>query len=546
MLQQPHTVAPESTCDAIVIGAGPNGLVAANLLADQGWTVQVFEAAPTPGGAVRSAELTLPGYRHDVFSSFYPFAAASPTMQALRLEDHGLAWRRSRYVLGHPVPDGPPAMMSMDRHETAASLDRFAPGDGRAWSTLFESFDRAGGPLVEALFQPFPPVRSTAKLVTQLGVAGTRRFLRDALLPVRRMGDEYFAGVGGRVLLAGLALHADLAPEAAGSGLYGWILAALGERYGFPAPEGGAQALTDALVARLEARGGRVICGGRVDRIVVHEGVATGVEMGGSTFTARRAVLADVGAPVLYGGLVDPELLPARVRAAITRYEPGAATVKVDWALDGPIPWTDGELAGAGTVHLADSVNDVSTYAQQIACRQLPARPFLLIGQMTTTDPTRSPAGTETAWAYTHVPQVLEGDAGGELAPDWGAETRAGFVARMEAIIEAHAPGFGRRIRGRHVLAPPDFQAWNENLVGGDTMGGTAQIHQQLIFRPIPGYARAETPIRGLYLASASAHPGGGVHGGPGSNAARAALFHDTWSRRRTSWKRSLTPTATP
>lgn len=543
MLQQPRP--PESVCDAIVVGAGPNGLVAANLLADAGWSVQVFEAADTPGGAVRSAELTLPGYHHDVFSSFYPFVAASPVMQALRLEEYGLRWCRSPYVVGHPVRDRPSAMMSMDRAETAASLDQFASGDGAGWSRLFEAFDRAGGPLVDGLFQPFPPVRSAVRLAAHLGYRGTRRFLRDALLPVRRMGDEYFRGEGGRVLLTGLALHADLAPEAAGSGLYGWILAALGERHGFPTPEGGAQSLTNALVARLEARGGQVVCGAHVDAVVVREGMARGVEARGSMFTARHAVLADVGAPVLYGRLVDPDQLPARVVRAIQNFEQGSATVKVDWALDGPIPWADPQLAGAGTVHLADSVNDLSAYAQQIASRQLPSRPFLLLGQMSTIDPSRSPAGTETVWAYTHVPQVLEGDAGGQLAPAWGAETRAGFVARIEAIIEHHAPGFRARVRGRHVLAPPDFAAWNENLVGGDTMGGTTQIHQQLIFRPIPGYARAETPIKGLYLASASAHPGGGVHGGPGSNAARAALLHHRLHVAARAVTRRTTPSTT-
>ena len=347
------------------------------------------------------------------------------------------------------------------------------------------------------------------------------------------MANEYFAGEGGRVLLGGLALHADLGPETPGSGIYGWLLGALGEMHGFPVPEGGAQALSDALVRRLEAKGGSVTCGERVDQVLIRDHRAQGVVVAGSHTEVARAVIADVGASSLYGGLVPPDQLPARVLAAMARWEPGAATVKIDWALDGPIPWRDPQLNRCATVHLADSVDDLSVYAQQIATGRLPARPFLLLGQMTTVDPTRSPDGTETAWAYTHVPQILRGDGSGELGPAWDAATREGFVARMEAQIEAHAPGFGRGIRARHVLAPPDFEAWNANLIGGDTMGGTTQLHQQLIFRPIPGLARAETPIAGLYLASASAHPGGGVHGGPGSNAARAAIMHDGWARRR-------------
>lgn len=518
--------------DAIVIGSGPNGLVAANLLGDAGWRVVVLEAADRPGGGVRSEELTCPGFTHDVFSAFFPFAAGSPIMRGLELERFGLTWCRAPLVLAHPTRDGPAATLSTVRAETAASLERFAPGDGAAWSTMLEPWDRAGDALLDAVFTPFPPVRALARAAARLGARGSRAFAREALLPVRRMGVERFTGEGAQLLLAGMALHADLSPEAPGSGLYGWLLAALGETHGFPVPKGGAQRLTDALVRRLETRGGSVTCGAPVDRVLVRDGRAHGVEVRGEVHHARRAVLADVHVAALYGGLVARDDLPASVLAAVARFEPGTATVKLDWALDGPIPWRDPVLRRAGTVHLVDSVDDLSVYAQELATGRLPSRPFLLVGQMTTVDPTRSPPGTETAWAYTHVPQELRGDACGELAPRWDGAMRAGFVARMEAQLEAHAPGFGRRIRARHVLAPPDFRAWNPNLVGGDTMGGTAQLHQQLIFRPVPGFGRSETPIASLYLASASAHPGGGVHGGPGANAARAALRHDGWRRR--------------
>jgi phytoene dehydrogenase-like protein len=270
-----------------------------------------------------------------------------------------------------------------------------------------------------------------------------------------------------------------------------------------------------------------VQCGRRVDRVIVRDGRAVGVEVDGELIEARRAVLADVSAPALYTGLVAPEHLPASTRRAITRYEPGPATVKVDWALSSPIPWIDRTVADAGTVHLIDSVDDLASFHADLRAGLLPRHRFLLMGQMTTSDPTRSPAGTETAWAYTHVPQEIRGDAGGDLEPGWSDATTAAYLDRIEQDIERHAPGFRDRIIGRHVLAPPDFQRWNENLIGGDTTGGTNQLHQQLIFRPIPGWARAETPIKGLYLASASAHPGGGVHGAAGANAARAAVAHD-------------------
>lgn len=513
--------------DAVVIGAGPNGLVAANLLADAGWQVVVLEAQADPGGAVRTAELTLPGFHHDVFSAFYPFGAASPIIAGLGLGDYGLRWTRAPIVLGHPTLDGPSALLSMDRAETGASLDAFASGDGARWREVMSTWDRIGGPFLEVMLAPFPPVRSAARLAARLGPRGARSFARDALLPVRRLADERFEGVGAGLLLAGLALHTDLAPEATASGLFGWLLAGLAEQVGFPVPVGGAQRLVDALVARLAARGGEVICGARVDRVLVRDGAATGVAVGGQSVLARHAVVADVGAPALYAGLVGLDLLPARMRVELARFEPGAGTVKVDWALSGPIPWRDEQLSRAGTVHLTNSMNELSEYSFHLATQQLPAKPFLLIGQMTTTDPTRSPQGTETAWAYTHVPQQVREDAAGELEPGWTPASAEAFADRMEARIEAHAPGFRDRILARHLLTPPDFERLDANLVGGEIGGGTAQLHQQLIFRPVAGLARAETPIDRLYLASASAHPGGGVHGAPGSNAARAALLRE-------------------
>ena len=254
---------------------------------------------------------------------------------------------------------------------------------------------------------------------------------------------------------------------------------------------------------------------------------------------ARRAVLADVGAPQLYLSLLDPAVVPARTLADLRRFQYDPGTVKVDWALRAPIPWLDPVVSRAGTVHVADSLDELSQHGYQLATRQMPSEPFLLVGQMSTTDPTRSPAGTEAAWAYTHVPAEARRDAGGEgVTSAWDDASTERFVARMEDRIERLAPGFRDRIIARHVLTPPRMEAENANLVHGSINGGTAQIHQQLVFRPTVGLGRAETPIRGLFLSSASAHPGGGVHGAPGSNAARAALWADR--RRRVTW--ALTP----
>jgi phytoene dehydrogenase-like protein len=358
-----------------------------------------------------------------------------------------------------------------------------------------------------------------------LGPSGALRFARFALLPVRRFGVEEFRGEGAPLLLAGNALHTDLAPESAGSAIFGWLLAMLGQDVGFPVPEGGSGRLTDSLVARLRARGGRLECDARVDGVVVRDGRAVAVRVGGDTVGARRAVIADVAAPRLYLDLVGTDLLPPRLLADLRRFEWDTATVKIDWALSGRIPWQQEGTAGAGTVHVAGGMDELTVFAHQLTLGQVPSEPFVILGQTSTADPTRSPAGTESAWGYTHVPLHPRGDAGGQLRGDWlDPADRERFVERMERRLEEFAPGFRDLIVGRHVQFPHDLEDTNGNLVGGAVNGGTAGIHQQLVFRPTPGLGRPETPIERLYLASSSVHPGGGVHGAPGANAARAAL----------------------
>jgi phytoene dehydrogenase-like protein len=521
--------------DAVVIGAGPNGLVAANLLADRGWSVAVFEAAPRPGGAVVSDELIEPGFVHDVCSAFYPLTAGSPVVRRLGLEEYGLRWRHAPLVLAHPSSDGSIAVLSRDIEETAGALDREHPGDGDAWRRLHERWTSVRGPLLDALFTPFPPVGAGARLAATLRGRELLRFARFTLVPVRRMGEEEFGGAAARRLLAGAALHADLSPEQSLSGFFGWLLCSLGQDVGFPVPEGGAGRLTDALVRRLEARGGSVHCNAHVTRVLVRDRAAVGVEVdcGRDRVDARRAVLADVDAPRLFGVLVGTEHLRSEFVDDLRRFHWDQSVLKVDWTLDAPIPWFHPDARRAGTVHLIDSVDHLTMSRAQISCGLVPASLFMLVGQQSLADATRQPAGCETAWAYTHLPQHVRGDASGEIEMPL---TRAGverIADRMQRTIETYAPGFSSCIRGRHVMGPTDLEDHDANLVGGAIAGGTAQLHQQLVFRPVPGLGRPETPVRRLYLASASAHPGGGVHGGPGANAARAALRHDLLRRSR-------------
>ncbi|MFF0015691.1 phytoene desaturase family protein [Streptomyces sp. NPDC005374] len=515
--------------DAVVIGAGPNGLVAANLLADAGWSVEVLEEQPEPGGAVRHDHGVDPAYVSDLFSAFYPLAAASPILAGLRLDQYGLRWSHAPSVLAHPLTDGSCALLDRNIDTTAASLDAFAPGDGEAWRRLHDVWESLRPDIVDALFTPFPPVRATARLARRLRIAGGLRMARTLVLPVRRMGEEEFHGQGGRLLLAGNALHADLAPESAGSGGFGWLMAMLGQTYGFPVPVGGSGALTEALTRRLEAKGGRIRCGQRVERIVVRGGRAVGVRTAaGDAVAARRAVLADVSVPALYGELLDPEHLPAQLQDDLRRFQWDFATFKVDWALDGPAPWQAEQASRAGTVHLADGVDELTRFAAQIAMREVPDRPFLLFGQMTTADATRSPQGTESAWAYTHVPHEIGADAGDEgISGRWDTKDQELMADRVERQVERFAPGFRSLIRARRILAPPTLQSLDANLHGGAINGGTTAIHQQLVFRPAPGTGRPETAVPGLFLASSGAHPGGGVHGAPGANAARAVLHRN-------------------
>jgi phytoene dehydrogenase-like protein len=486
--------------DAVVIGSGPNGLVAATLLADAGWDVLVLEQRETPGGAVTSAEITAPGFTNDVYSAFYPLGLGSPVIGALNLD---VQWQHAPAVLAHVLPDDRVALLSRDVDVTAKSVGSFAHSDAEAWQAEYARWQQVRGAVLESLLRPFPPVRGGLSLLRTLGAGDALRLVRLLTLPVRRLGEELFAGEGARLLLAGNTMHSDLGPDQAGGAGFGWLLAMLAQEVGNPVPRGGAGELTASLVRRF---GGRIETGARVTEVLHARGVAVGVRLAdGSVVRARRAVLADVPAPRLYLDLIGGDALPSKLAEDLKRFQWDGDTIKVDWALSGPIPWRNAEASQAGTVHLGGDLNGLAGVAHELACGKVPRNPFMILGQMTTTDPTRSPAGTEAAWAYTHVP----------LGGNWTPDRLKRRADRLELMIEERAPGFRSRILGRSVLGPADI---------GSVNGGTAAIHQQLVFRPVPGLGRADTPFDRLYLTGSSAWPGGGVHGAAGANAARAAL----------------------
>jgi phytoene dehydrogenase-like protein len=529
-------VLPTQT-DAVVIGAGPNGLVAANALVDAGWDVVLLEAQPTVGGAVRSAEVTAPGFVSDLFSAFYPLAAASPVIRDLELERFGLQWTAAPDVLAHALEDGRSALLATDAEGTAKSVDSFASGDGEAWLTMFEQWRRIRDPLLDALFSPLPPVRSVLAVLRRLGVAEGLDLARALLLPVRRLAEERFAGEGAALLLTGNAMHADIPPDAGGSGVFGWLLSMLGQDVGFPVPRGGAQELSDSLARRFTQGGGVVATDTEVTQVVLSGGTAVGVRTAdGSTIRARRAVVADVVAPLLYRRLVGEQHLSRTLSRRLDRFQPDYPTMKLNWALESPVPWRGEEVGRAGTVHLGVDDSGFVDFAADLSVGRLPERPFVLFGQMTTTDASRSPAGTESTWAYTHLPATVAGDDG---AVNQQAE-------RVEAAIDRVAPGFSDRIIARHLQTPTSMNDDDANLLLGAVNGGTAALHQQAIFRPFTGTGRPETPYERLYLASASAHPGGGVHGACGWNAARTALRDNGMlgplrrTLQRTAWARVL------
>jgi phytoene dehydrogenase-like protein len=477
--------------DAIVVGAGPNGLVAASRLADAGLDVLVLEAVATPGGSVKSAELVEPGFRHDVFSSFYPLGAVSPALAALGLD---VRWRRAPLALAHPGADGSCAVLSRDLDETIVSLGV----DGPAWRELWSLWRRVRPALVDALVTPLPALRLAPQTLPALTV-----LLRSVEHVARRFRDDAAAR-----LFAGCALHADLAVGSPGGGLYGFVLSMLGHDVGWPCVERGSGALSAALVARFR---GEVSCGRRVERVLVRGGRVWGVRADGHELRAPLVVAA-IDAPQLFR-LVGPELLPPRLRLAGRCFRWDWATVKVDWTLDGPIPWRAEGARRAAVVHLADSLAELAQQARELDAGQVPARPFVLVGQYGCADASRAPAGKDTAWAYAHVPRGVLVD---------------GFVERIEQRVEEHAPAFGALVRGRHVLLPADLERLNPSLDGGSIGGGTARLTPQRLL-----LARPETGIAGLYLGSASVYPGPGVHGGPGWIAAGVALRAMSRSQRQ-------------
>ena len=465
-----------SAADAIVVGAGPNGLAAAIAIARTGRKVLVFESAATVGGGCRSDELTLPGFVHDVCSAVHPFAVASPFFRSLPLADYGLEWVEPPALLAHPFADGTAACVYRSVEETAQGLG----ADGAAYRRLFTRLVDDWPRIAEAVLGPLGWPRHPVAL---------GRFGLHALQPADRLARRLFAGEPARALVAGIAAHGMLPLDMRPTAGVALALNLMAHVAGWPMPRGGAQRLSDALAAYLRSLGGEIVTGTPVTSI--------------DELPGAKAVLCDLSpAPLLR---IAGHRLPPRFRRALERYRYGMGVYKVDWALSAPIPWHNPDCASAATVHVGGTLAEIAASERAAWDGRAPERPFVLLTQPTLFDPSRAPAGRHVAWTYCHVPRGSEVD----------------MLPRLEQQIERFAPGFRDCVLARSVMRPADLERYNANYVGGDIASGVIDL-RQLFTRPT--WRTYSTPVRGLYLCSAATPPGVGVHGMCGYFAARRAL----------------------
>jgi phytoene dehydrogenase-like protein len=493
--------------DIVVIGSGPNGLFAASTLARRGFRVLVLEANPRrAGGAVGTEELTLPGFLHDVGAGFFPFAATSPAFRSL---DLGIKWLHARYESCHPALDGSVACLARgDGIDTAPfGGDR----DQDAFRKLARFHAGVEADLMAALLGPFPSLGP----LWRLGLLNLLRVARMLAASGRALASRLFETEAARRVLPSLGLHGDVGPDDRLGAALGYVLGLTATTGGYGVPQGGAQSITRALVGEIERSGASLQLGARAKHIVVRGRRAVAVVLeDGTEIAAARAILADTSAATLLLSLLDERDVPSWVRSFMVRFPQGWGTFKVDWALSAPVPWRAESARQSAVVHAAESLDDLSRFTGEVRAGRLPDRPYLVVGQQSLADPSRAPEGKQTLYAYTHVPSRIENG--------WSA-ARDGFADRVEARIEELAPGFRASVLARHILSPADLEAGNANLVGGDLGGGSNAWHRQLLFRPMFPYFRYRMPVKGLYLCSSYAHPGAGVHGMCGYNAAQIA-----------------------
>jgi phytoene dehydrogenase-like protein len=473
------TSALSGSYDAVVVGAGPNGLAAAVRLAQAKHSVLLLEANDTIGGGTRSAPLTLPGFTHDLCSAVHPMALASPFFRQLPLEEHGLKWIEPTIALAHPLANGRAAVLERSVDATAARLG----SDGRSYHRLMTPLTRRWDNLAAEFLQPFLHLPRHPFQLAQFGLAS----LRSA----KSLVEGRFSTEQATALIAGLAAHSFLPLEQIPSAAFALVLGMVGHARGWPVARGGSQAIADALASLLRSLGGEIRTGHRVESL--------------GDLPKARVTLFDVTPRQLLR--ICGDQLPAKYRERLSRFTYGPGVFKIDYALDGPVPWQADECRRAGTVHVGGTFAEIAQ-AEREACQGIvPERPFVLVAQASLFDSTRAPDSKHTLWAYCHVPH---GSA-------------VSMVERVEGQIERFAPGFRDRILTRHTMDCLELERKNANLVGGSIDGGAANLWQ-LLARPVLSPTPYRVPMRGVYLCSSSTPPGGGVHGMCGYYAAQAAI----------------------
>jgi phytoene dehydrogenase-like protein len=460
--------------DAVVVGAGPNGLSAAVTLAMAGRSVLVVEAADRVGGGTRTEELTLEGFHHDVCSAIHPFTGGSPFLRTLPLGEHGLRFAHPHHPLAHPVTPDDVAVLPRGLDE---AVDRLGAGYGRTMRRIVRDWPA----IEESLFGPLVRLPSAPLALARFGI--------DAALPATRASRRFSESTG--ALFAGVAAHGFLPLERPLTSSFAWFLMAGAHLFGWPAAVGGSQSIADALASLLRSLGGEIRTGFPVSDL--------------SELPPRDITMLDL-APEVFARLAG-DRLPLSYLRRVRRFRRGPAAYKVDYALDGPVPWSHPDLAGAGTIHLSGTVEQVAEAERAAWDGRDHPRPFVLVVQQSTFDDSRAPAGKHTLWAYAHVP----------------ARSTVDHAGTIDARIEEFAPGFSRRVLARHVSAPADLERRNPNLIGGDVTGGAHTV-RQLVFRPFPQLDPYSTPLDNVFLCGASTPPGAGAHGMCGHNAALSAL----------------------
>jgi phytoene dehydrogenase-like protein len=462
---------------ACVVGAGPNGLAAAIVLAQRGLKVDIFEAEPQPGGAARTLELTLPGFLHDFGSAVHPFAAGSPFFSSLPLSNHGLEWIHSPCPLAHPLDDGTAITLERDPRDAESSLGP----DGRAWRRLIGPFAERWSDLSSEVLRPVHLFSRHPLLLARFGLV--------ALPSATVLASIAFRHERTKALFAGLAAHSFLSLDEALSAAFGVLLAAAAHAVGWPIPRGGAQSITKALCGHLAGLGAELKTSARIDSL--------------ASLPQYDVTLCDV-TPHQLIRMASNRLSAAYIRQLV-KYRYGPGVFKIDYALSHPIPWKAAECSRAATVHLGGSAAEIAASEATMRLRRHSERPFVLLAQPSLFDATRAPEGKHTAWAYCHVPNGSDFD----------------MREALEAQIERFAPGFRDCILARRVFSPAALQKMDANLIGGDISGGSMDI-RQCLFRPTWHHYR--TSAKDIYLCSSSTPPGGGVHGMSGYHAARMAV----------------------